>query len=78
MQKMNGKIWTRQAKNERTTQKKTIFFNQQRFKMNQTKGGRNMYNTYEDFARDMLSRGFTWEEVEYYWRNPDEFDELCD
>lgn len=37
-----------------------------------------MYNTYSDFANDMLSRGFTWDEIEYYWRNPEEFEELCD
>ena len=37
-----------------------------------------MYKTYADFASDMLSRGFTWDEIEYYWRNPDEFEELCD
>lgn len=37
-----------------------------------------MYNTYEDFARDMLSRGFSWDEIEYYWRNPDEFEALFD
>ena len=37
-----------------------------------------MYKTYSDFASDMLSRGFTWDEIEYYWRNLDEFEELCD
>lgn len=37
-----------------------------------------MYNTYEDFAKDMLDRGFSWDKIEYYWRNPDEFEELCD
>lgn len=39
---------------------------------------KDMYKTYSDFASDMLSRGFTWDEIEYYWRNPDEFEELCD
>ena len=37
-----------------------------------------MYNTYSDFASDMLSRGFTWDEIEYYWRNPEEFGWLGD
>lgn len=32
--------------------------------------------TYESFAKDLLSRGYSWSEVEYYWRNPEELNRM--
>lgn len=34
------------------------------------------YTTYESFVKDLLSRGYSWDEVEYYWRNLEEFEEM--
>lgn len=33
--------------------------------------------TYERFIKNLLFLGFTWNEVEYYWRNPKEYEKLC-
>ena len=32
--------------------------------------------TYESFAKEMLENGYSWDEVEYYWRHPEEMEEL--
>lgn len=32
--------------------------------------------TYESFAKELLSRGYSWDEVEYYWRNPEELNRM--
>ena len=63
----SSKKWTKK-------QRKYFFYHKSLQKWTRT----DMYNTYEDFANDMLDRGFSWDEIEYYWRNPDEFDELFD
>lgn len=34
------------------------------------------YTTYESFVKNLLSRGYRWDEVEYYWRNPEELENL--
>lgn len=34
------------------------------------------YTTYESFVKDLLSRGYSWDEVEYYWRHPEELEEI--
>ena len=72
----NDIVWVVQKSEPKNSE--NIFFIIKVYKSELGKEWTDMYNTYEDFANDMLDRGFSWDEIEYYWRNPDEFDELFD
>ena len=32
--------------------------------------------TYESFAKELLNLGYSWDEVEYYWRNPEKLNRM--
>jgi len=37
----------------------------------------NRFTNYNDFVKQMFSFGFDWMDIEYYWRNQEEFEKLC-
>ena len=34
--------------------------------------------SYNEFIKEMFANGFEWTDIEYYWRNPDDYEQMLE